>query len=360
MTLIYNLLGTFDRFFDHGPQIKSRTFRKPNTKLNSIRCVHLDVLTPGFAEAFKIEFPEEFQKIIEEADKATELVLNINEVGLLDLKVFRERKDLMFQDQPARVHGRIPWHFDFNSKIGWDPHLHFSKISEKTATGNIQIPWNLSRCSYFSVLGKGYVLSQNQKYAQSFCNHVLDWIEQNPFKFGVNWVSPDEVAYRAMNWISAWDFFGNKSTISQEFENKFIGSLKEHGEYLTRWVKWGNPGFASLLGLLVLGSTLEEEKWTELSRSNITRSKFLGSGHDLLVFGLMQGEDNVGPTFKRKFRKIIQTDDNPWLGAMGSLFLKDTQLKRPVKKDVEASLVWYFGLSGLQTFRAMEVVSDRH
>ena len=81
------------------------------------------------------------------------------------------------------------------------------------------------------VLGKAFQLTQDQKYVNTFAQHITDWQQENPFLFGVNWLCPMEVGIRSINWIWAFHFFED-ADISANFWQQSICSLYDHMYYL--------------------------------------------------------------------------------------------------------------------------------
>ena len=248
-------------------------------KSKSLKLLHQDILTPGFSEIFRTTFPTDANDIVRQADQTLDLVFDLLGSGSIDLKIFRDRDDLKFispQERaslvPATVRGRIAWHFDFKTGLGWDPRTFFKKIRFHSNQGaDIKVPWELSRCQHFVTLGQAYRLTHDEKYPIGFMNQVEDWIEQNPPKYGVNWSSPMDVALRACNWLLAWEFLFDSPSITDLFKVNFFGSLKEHGNHIYHHLEWGadvstNHYLANLLGLAYLGTALSNPKWVNFSK----------------------------------------------------------------------------------------------
>lgn len=136
---------------------------------------------------------------------------------------------------------------------------------------DIKVPWELSRFQHIFALGRAYQMSieipdiqsepsNNLKlpihYASAFQNQINDWIDQNPYLMGVNWVCPMDIAIRAINWIWGVYFFKDAHYISTEFWNKLISSLHMHLHYLKfNWETSDKPNnhyISDLIGYLYL------------------------------------------------------------------------------------------------------------
>ena len=68
-------------------------------------------------------------------------------------------------------------------------------------------PWELSRFYFGINLAQKYFINEDRYYYEIFGNRLHDWIEKNPFLYGVNWLSTMDVAIRAVNWIVAINLF---------------------------------------------------------------------------------------------------------------------------------------------------------
>jgi hypothetical protein len=254
--------------------------------ISLVNLIHPDVFTPGFSNLFIEKFPQDASRIIEKAQKAVDLKVDLLGSGEVDLRKFRDRKDLKIIPaqshgdshlNPGDVKGRVPWNFDFKSGVGWDPATFYADVRYGHLEGvDIKVPWELSRCQHFITMGQAYHLTQDEKYAESFFNQVDDWIEQNPVKFGVNWSSPMEVALRACNWIVGWEFFSKSVSKPDWFAGRFGQSLEEHGYHIIHHLEWGggtssNHYLANLLGLGYLGMALSKPKWIRLAHQELKK-----------------------------------------------------------------------------------------
>jgi len=201
-------------------------------------------------------FPHHASDVVEKADRIIQ--------GRFDLLGYQ---NLFFRANPP------DWHFDpVSGKTS--PRIHWSRIPETDAseTGDKKVIWELSRHQYFSVLGQAYQITGDEKYSQTFVEHVRDWCEENPPKLGVNWLSSLEVAFRSISWIWAMHFFGKSQALTEPDLIKMLSMMHLNGRHLESYLStYFSPNThltGEALGLYYLGSFLPEfpdaERWKDL------------------------------------------------------------------------------------------------
>jgi len=151
------------------------------------------------------------------------------------------------------------------------------KISKWFDKGiDVKFPWEVSRFYFVIKLAQNYVITKDEKYYGKFKELVFNWIDKNPFCYGVNWGCTMEAAIRAINWIVAVNIFDNIFHNDAEFKNTLLKSLVQHAEYISTFPEIynfnhkkhiSNHTTADYTGLLFLVLTLKEhpnsEKWLE-------------------------------------------------------------------------------------------------
>jgi hypothetical protein len=75
------------------------------------------------------------------------------------------------------------------------------------ASGDHKVIWETNRHQYFLSLGSAYWLTGDRQYRDTFVAHLESWLAANPPLHGVNWSSMLELAFRAMSWTWAVEFF---------------------------------------------------------------------------------------------------------------------------------------------------------
>ena len=186
---------------------------------------------------------------------------------------------------PTHLGDKIDWHIDFKTGHRFDPRRYYTDIRPASYPGgyDIKVPWELSRCQHFVRLGQAYWFTGDEKYAGEFVDQVIDWIEQNPPQFGVNWVCTMDVAIRVVNWLWGYYFFKDSSLLTQEFYLAFFKSLLAHGRHIMNNLEWSeeltsNHYLSNIVGLVYLGILLPEfkeaQQWRELGLQELEKEMF--------------------------------------------------------------------------------------
>ena len=172
---------------------------------------------------------------------------------------------------------RLPWHTDFKTGREWPLEyaceMQYAELDRPT---DVKVPWELSRCQHFTSLGQAYWLTGDDRYAREFVAEVDDWIDRNPWAFGVNWACAMDIALRAVSWLWAFHFFADAAPCaSRRFRSRILRSLFLHGSYIATHLEKGdvngNHYLCDGVGLVFLGiffgDTAKSHGWLDLGRS---------------------------------------------------------------------------------------------
>src|SRR5215831_8338183 len=161
---------------------------------------------------------------------------------------------------PIALGSRLPWHTDFKTGREW-PLQYASDIeyNELDRPTDVKVPWELSRCQHFTALGQAYWLTRDERYAQEFVAQVDDWVDRNPWAYGVNWACAMDVALRAVSWLWGFYFFADAPACrSPRFRSRLLRALLLHGEYVATHLERadvnGNHYLCDGVGLVFLGT----------------------------------------------------------------------------------------------------------
>ena len=171
----------------------------------------------------------------------------------------------------------IDWQRDFKSGYRWSEKTWYRDIRYGSQTGaDVKVPWELARMQHLPQLAWAYALAKQGEagfeapdvYCREFCNQVLDFITQNPPRFGVNWSCSMDVAIRVANWLVACDLFRSFGAVfDPAFERVLKRSVFEHGLHIAANLEWnpdvrGNHYLANVVGLLFAAAYLPTTRIT--------------------------------------------------------------------------------------------------
>ncbi len=200
-------------------------------------------------ENLKREFLDYTNVIIEKADDICNGILDVTGAGKIDLKKF----------------SYIPWQYDFINDYRWNPKYYYKNIRVPYGKGEIKVPWELSRFHYAITLGQAYYLTGEEKYAKKFTALFKNWVDNNPYPFGVNWKCTMEVAIRVSNWIWGYYFFKESPSFSKDFLLLYLKSILQHSRHIINNLECTGPVntnhyLSNLTGLIYAGILFPEFK----------------------------------------------------------------------------------------------------
>jgi Heparinase II/III N-terminus/Heparinase II/III-like protein len=181
---------------------------------------------------------------------------------------------------PTQLGEKIDWHVDFKMGYHWNPKAYYKNIFPARYPGgyDIKVPWELSRCQHFIHLGQAYWITGEERYAHEFVAEVENWIKNNPWPWGVNWVSSMDVSIRAVNWLWGYYFFMDSPNLTDKFLISFFTSMLTHGRHIRHNLEnqggfTNNHYIADLVGLIYLGILCPEFKeateWREFGLNEL-------------------------------------------------------------------------------------------
>jgi hypothetical protein len=112
--------------------------------------------------------------------------------------------------------------------------------------GDIKLPWELNKHQYFFTLGKVAWLGGDRGNAVEIVHQIDDWIADNPFQSGINWISALEVGSRAVSWILAYPFYAD--CCDADFTRRLLDSLAQHFSFVERHLSHGPFANTHLIG----------------------------------------------------------------------------------------------------------------
>lgn len=169
----------------------------------------------------------------------------------------------------------IDWHVDFRSGYRWSEKTWYRDIPVGHLPGvDIKLPWELARMQHLPLIALAFRqaiegsrdLDEPEKYRCEVRNQILDFIANNPPRYGVNWACTMDVGIRAVNLLLTYDLIcsaGGK--FDQSFNTVFKSSIWQHGQHILSNLEWseelrGNHYLADIVGLLFISAYFINEK----------------------------------------------------------------------------------------------------
>lgn len=157
----------------------------------------------------------------------------------------------------------VDWHLEPVSGKR-SPLVHWSAIEEigNGETGDKKIVWELNRHQHFVTLGCAYLLTEDERYAEVFTSHLSSWMDENPPKRGVNWLSSLEVAFRAISWLWSLHLFKESPRLAPQLFLRAMKYLHIHARHIETYLStYSSPNThltGEALGLYYMGTLLPE------------------------------------------------------------------------------------------------------
>ena len=133
--------------------------------------------------------------------------------------------------------------------------------------------WQLNRMYFWNAMGKVYWHTGEEKYAQAWCEQVVDWIVKNPndSEHRYAWRSI-EAGIRGYNWTGLYQRFLDSPHFTPEVLVAFLNSCYDHAEYLmTKYRTRSNWGLMEAEGMAFIAITFPEFKESEKWRNEAFR-----------------------------------------------------------------------------------------
>lgn len=157
------------------------------------------------------------------------------------------------------------WRKDYKNGIESPKKFAFLLKKQKfSQIGDIKYVNELSRFHHFPILAVRVVLFYDKEALHVIQQHLLDWVEQNPYLNSINWKSGIEVAIRSINWIYTYRLLDKFGQLPQGLEATFNKVLELHfhflRKHLSQYSSANNHLVAELMGLVVIGSYFNFKK----------------------------------------------------------------------------------------------------
>jgi hypothetical protein len=181
---------------------------------------------------------------------------------------------------PHRFSGNVEWEKDFISGISWKRDYYLSvPLIMWNNDSDIRVPWELSRGHYLVWLAEAFKFTDETRYLSKLEELMTDWIDENPYPYGINWTCAMEAAIRMVNWVAAIEIV--REDIDAEFAWIVYKQIYQHALYIADNLEAIGAGLntnhylVDLLGLLVAGlvfrNTDQGRKWRRFAVDELER-----------------------------------------------------------------------------------------
>lgn len=180
------------------------------------------------------------------------------------------------------------WHRSPADGARWPRALPHQRVLRAAPPGaDVKDTWELGRAGHLVHLCRGHALAPDDpRWRRAFDAHVAGFMRDNPFGLGVHWASGQEVAIRALTWLSAAGALGPPRPFGV-----FMRALRLHAAHLdanlgfARWAVPNNHLIAEAAALATLGHALghapEAARWRRRGRAALLEAldrQFLPDG----------------------------------------------------------------------------------
>jgi hypothetical protein len=182
---------------------------------------------------------------------------------------------------PVQLGAEIDWHRDFKSGYRW-PRTFYQDldVTRLDDDSDAKVPWELSRGHQLLTLARAACLTGERRFARELESQLESWLNANPPGHGINWVTPMELAIRAINWAWAIGTLERVRPLSAPLRERVSASLQVHGRHIELNLEGsvllrGNHYLADVVGLFALALWLPEDplasRWERFARRALER-----------------------------------------------------------------------------------------
>jgi hypothetical protein len=132
----------------------------------------------------------------------------------------------------ARLFGGVPLPIQLKPATPlahWTAYESRQLVNEELLpSGDIKFVWEPARFGWAFHLGRAYLLSEDERYAQAFWQRFEEFLEANPPYQGPNWASAQEVGLRLIAWSFALQAFLSSKHTYPERIHRLLRSIAVH------------------------------------------------------------------------------------------------------------------------------------
>lgn len=309
----------------------------------------------------------------------------------------------------------IEWLREPVSGARWPLEYHGDVALVRGDGSDVRVLWELNRLGHLVVLGRAYVASRDEEFAEEFFAQIESWRAQNPEGLGPNWACAMEVSLRAMNLLAAFRLMRGSRALDEGRLSSLLALFDAHGRHVRRnlefsYISTGNHYLSDVAGLLWLGICLPELSeagaWRAFALRELLREldkQVLPDGADcevstgyhrfvteLFLYSFLLCRANgieVEERHWRRLRSMLEyvraylrpegraplvgdadggqalslvrrdADDHAYLVALGAALFREPHFK--VSEPPPEELFWLLGTEGLRAYSELETAGAR-
>ncbi len=121
---------------------------------------------------------------------------------------------------------------------------HWSRVRYLDAglVGDHKVTWELNRHQWLISLGQAWVLTGDGRYSLTAARLLREWLDANPPKCGINWVSALELAFRVQSWIHGLRLFADAPEFERPLREALVESAALQIDHVARNLStWFSP-----------------------------------------------------------------------------------------------------------------------
>jgi hypothetical protein len=159
----------------------------------------------------------------------------------------------------------IDWHRHPVTGLRWDPARNLTfEIGENAPQGDVKYSWEICRFphAYYIARAAAFFPENADRWAAGLLAQFEDFVGSNPCGLGVQWTSGQEVAYRLLSWLFAYDTLLAGSAVAARAEAVIENALLTGGEWIeqhlafSRIAVYNNHLLSEAVAMLAIGSLL--------------------------------------------------------------------------------------------------------
>jgi len=166
----------------------------------------------------------------------------------------------------------IDWHYNPKRKVSWPKNVHWSKVMQfEKSCGDVKLTWEVNRFSHLYYIVRAHILTRNSKYVKAFTQQLKSWEESNPYGYGVNWNSGQELTIRVLSWIYALYMMGDNENFKEDDFKRLMRLFYLHALHIEKNINYvyyavhNNHLIGEALGLYAIGTLFpffkESQRW---------------------------------------------------------------------------------------------------